>query len=166
MKHQRVDPLILSLKQHELLLFQYKRDMEKKQLLFALKRYIFFLYNIRSGTFFLYYNELLILLFYLFAYLLQLYVYINENLLFSNALSLNYSNIANQALTHLCNPLILSLKQLELLLFQSERDIEKKQLLFALKRYIFFLCNIRSGAFFLYYNEQLILLILSYNNNK
>ncbi len=88
---------------------------------------------------------LYILISYLFAYLLQLYVYINENLLFSNALSL---------------------KLLELLLFQGKRDIENKQLLFAIKRYIFFLCNIRSGAFFLYYNEQLILLILSYNKNK
>ena len=58
--------------------------------------------------------------------------------------------MVNQALTHLCDPLILSLKQLELLLFLGESDIENKQLLFAIKRYIFFLCNIRSGAFFLY----------------
>lgn len=34
-----------------------KCDTENKQLLFALKRYIFFIYNIRSGAFFLYYNE-------------------------------------------------------------------------------------------------------------
>jgi len=61
--------------------------------------------------------------------------------------------MVNQALTHLCDPLILSLKQLELLLFLGECDMEKKQLLFALKRYIFFLYNIRSGTFFLYYNE-------------
>ena len=52
--------------------------------------------------------------------------------------------------THLYKKLILSLKQLELLLFQGKRDKENKQLLFALKRYIFFLYNIRSNAFFLY----------------
>ena len=47
---------------------------------------------------------------------------------------------------HLCDPLIFSLKLFELLLFLGECDIENKQLLFALKRYIFFLYNIRSSA--------------------
>mgnify|MGYP004605883017 CR=1 FL=1 len=51
--------------------------------------------------------------------------------------------------THLYKKLILSLKLLELLLFKGECDMEKKQLLFLIKRYIFFICNIRSGAFFL-----------------
>lgn len=38
-------------------------------------------------------TEPLILISYLFAYLLQFYVYINENLLFSNALSLRFTAI-------------------------------------------------------------------------
>lgn len=66
-------------------------------------------------------TEPLILISYLFAYLLQFYIYINENLLLSNALSL---------------------KLLGLLLFYGKRDKENKQLLFELKRYIFFILNI------------------------
>ena len=62
-------------------------------------------------------SHLSLLFLYLFAYLLKLYVYINENLSLSNALSLNYSNITNEMFAHLYKKLVLSLKQLELLLF-------------------------------------------------
>ena len=102
--------------------------MEKKQLLFALKRYIFFLCNTRSGAFFFYIimsslfflfylitiiskhteyiwsnkTEPLILISYLFAYLLQFYVYINENLLFYNALSSSFAAILPMKCLHIC----------------------------------------------------------------
>ena len=102
--------------------------MENKQLLFALKRYILFLCNIRSGAFFLYIimsslfflfylitriskhteyicqnkTEPLILITYLFAYLLQFYVYINENLLFYNALSSSFAAILPMKCLHIC----------------------------------------------------------------
>ena len=102
--------------------------MEKKQLLFELKRYIFFLCNIsevvlssyiiKSSLFFLFYlitiiskhteyiwsnkTEPLILISYLFAYLLQFYVYINENVMFSNALSSSFAAILPMKCLHNC----------------------------------------------------------------
>ena len=45
---------------------------------------------------------LYILISYLFAYLLQFYVYINENLLFSNALSLRIAAILPMKCLHIC----------------------------------------------------------------
>ena len=102
--------------------------MEKKQLLFELKRYIFFLCNISevvlssyiimSSLFFLFCfitriskhteyiwsnkTEPLILISYLFAYLLQFYVYINENVMFSNALSSSFAAILPMKCLHNC----------------------------------------------------------------